>query len=61
MTATATALPVAGLERPLVVPHLVRNSRPRQKQTVSVTNLAAHRLLRTRVLGGVINECRYAA
>jgi putative transposase len=32
-----------------------------QEHPAPVTDLTAHRLLRTRVLGGVINEYRYAA
>ncbi|MER5917141.1 integrase core domain-containing protein, partial [Streptomyces sp. NPDC001982] len=44
-------------------PHQARGQLPplAQEQPVSVTNLTAHRLRRTRVLGGVINEYRYAA
>ncbi|MET9475050.1 MULTISPECIES: integrase core domain-containing protein [unclassified Streptomyces] len=44
-------------------PHQARGQLPplAQEHPVSATNLTAHRLLRTRVVGGVINEYRYAA
>ncbi|MEU1628422.1 integrase core domain-containing protein [Streptomyces sp. NPDC020096] len=44
-------------------PHQARGQLPplAQKHPAPVVNLTAHRLLRTRVLGGVINEYRYAA
>lgn len=44
-------------------PHQARGQLPplAREHPVSATNLTAHRLLRTRVLGGVINEYRYAA
>jgi putative transposase len=44
-------------------PHQARGQLPplAQEHPMPVTNLTARRLLRTRVLGGVINEYRYAA
>ncbi|MGW6022487.1 integrase core domain-containing protein [Streptomyces sp. NPDC055099] len=44
-------------------PHQARGQLPplAQEHPASGTNLTTHRLLRTRVLGGVINEYRYAA
>jgi transposase InsO family protein len=44
-------------------PHQARDQLPplAQEHQVSAANLTAHRLLHTRVLGGVINEYRYAA
>ncbi|WTE32001.1 transposase [Streptomyces sp. NBC_01618] len=44
-------------------PHQARGQLPplAQEHPAPSTDLTAHRLLRTRVLGGVINEYRYAA
>jgi putative transposase len=44
-------------------PHHARGQLPplAQKHPAPVTDLAAHQLRRTRVLGGAINEYRYAA
>ncbi|MGC0316972.1 integrase core domain-containing protein [Kitasatospora acidiphila] len=44
-------------------PHRARNQLPpdAHEQTTAVDDLESRRLLRTRVLGGVINEYRYAA
>ena len=44
-------------------PHQARGQLPplAQEHPEPVTDLTTHRLLRTRVLGGVINEYRYAA
>ncbi|MEU1450388.1 integrase core domain-containing protein, partial [Streptomyces mirabilis] len=44
-------------------PHQARGQLPplAQEHPVPSTDLTAHRLLRTRVLGGVIKEYRYAA
>ncbi len=44
-------------------PHRARNQLPpgTHEQTTVAHDLQGHRLLRTRVLGGVINEYRYAA
>ncbi|WP_406724476.1 integrase core domain-containing protein [Streptomyces sp. GD-15H] len=44
-------------------PHQARGQLPplAQEHPAPVTGLTAHRLRRTRVLGGVINEYRYAA
>ncbi|WP_221338284.1 integrase core domain-containing protein [Kutzneria kofuensis] len=44
-------------------PHRSRNQRPpdAQEQPPAAAGLKAHRLLRTRILGGVINEYRYAS
>ncbi|MFC5673654.1 integrase core domain-containing protein [Streptomyces incanus] len=44
-------------------PHRSRNQLPpeAQEQPPPVPALAARRVLRTRVLGGVISECRYAS
>ena len=44
-------------------PHRARNQLPpdAHEQTTAVDDLEGRRLLRTRVLGGVINEYRYAA
>jgi putative transposase len=44
-------------------PHQARRQLPplAQEHPVPVADLTAHRLLRTRVLGGVISEYRYAA
>jgi hypothetical protein len=44
-------------------PHQARGQLPplAQEHPAPVTDLTTHRLLRTRVLGGVINEYRYAA
>ncbi|MFG2259845.1 integrase core domain-containing protein [Streptomyces mirabilis] len=44
-------------------PHRARNQLPpaADQQPVAVPELEGRRLLRTRILGGVINEYRYAA
>jgi putative transposase len=44
-------------------PHQARGQLPplAQEHPEPVTDLTTHRLLRTRVLGGVVNEYRYAA
>ncbi|WP_411293687.1 integrase core domain-containing protein [Streptomyces kunmingensis] len=44
-------------------PHLARNQRPpgADQRPITVHELEGRRLLRTRILGGVINEYRYAA
>jgi putative transposase len=44
-------------------PHRSRGQRPpdTQEQPRAAAGLKSHRLLRTRVLGGVINEYRYAS
>jgi putative transposase len=44
-------------------PHRARNQLPpgAHEQPATVHDVEGHRLLRTRVLGGVVNEYRYAA
>ncbi|WP_446220008.1 integrase core domain-containing protein [Micromonospora sp. IBHARD004] len=44
-------------------PHRARNQLPpaADQQPIAVHELESRRLLRTRILGGVINEYRYAA
>jgi hypothetical protein len=44
-------------------PHRARNQLPpdAHQQTATVHDLEGHRLLRTRVLSGIINEYRYTA
>jgi hypothetical protein len=44
-------------------PHRARNQLPpgADQQPIAVHELQSRRLLRTRILGGVINEYRYAA
>src|SRR4051812_7866829 len=65
MNATETALPGLGYARHYNRhrPHQARGKLPplAQEHPGPVTDLTTHRLLRTRVLGDVVNEYRYPA